>query len=468
ALFINRGIIRYNLNDLRGAMADYDRVLSLDPNNVMGLYNRGLLRAQVGDNNRAIKDFDNLLKQEPDNFFAYYNRALLRQETGDYKGAVADVSKVLNEYPDFLPGYYLRSEIKQKMRDTKGAEIDYWTAMELQRKHAAGKQQSSNLASNNQSGSSSKDSDKDNDKKDNTARKKSDKNINKFNRLMMADDAGFNSKCENQFRGRIQERNVPVKLTDNFVLTYYERADKVRNVIHYDKFLETFNKQSNFKRKLMLVNAEPPLNEIQMAEHFQSIDDFSRLIEQDKLNPTAYFGRAIDFMLVQDFASALEDLNKVLLLQDKFALGYFQRAVVRNKQLEYERSLTDEYDEPANKKGISGFKNPADTKAVKSSKLDYELVMRDYDMAIELNPRFVYAYFNRANARSAQKDYRNAIHDLDQAIRIDSEFAEGYFNRGLLYIYLEQNEKGISDLSKAGELGIGEAYNIIKRLTDKK
>ncbi|MGL5785524.1 MAG: tetratricopeptide repeat protein [Bacteroidales bacterium] len=463
ALYVNRGIVRYNLNDLRGAMADYDRVLTLEPNNVMGLYNRGLLRAQVGDNNRAIKDFDNLLKQEPDNYFAYYNRGLLREETGDLKGAVADISKVIDEYADFLPGYYLRSEIKRKMNDVKGAELDYWTAMELQRKHRENKQ-NQNLASNN---SSTKDSDKDDDANDKQARKKSDKNINKFKNLMMADDAGLKSKYENQYRGRVQDRNVSVKLTDNFVLTYYERGDKVSNTIHYDKFLETFNKQSGFRRKLLLVNAEPPLNEMQMSEHFRSIDDFSHLIENDKMNPVPYFGRSIDFMLVQDFNSALEDLNRVIILKTDFALAYFQRAVVRSKQLEYEQSQTDEYEYQGNKKGIAGFKNPAESKVNKSPKLDFEIVMRDYDRAIELNPRFAYAYFNRANVRSAQKDFRNAVLDLDQAIRIDPEFAEAYFNRGLLYIYLDQNEKGFVDLSKAGELGMSEAYNIIKRLSDK-
>ena len=36
----------------------------------------------------------------------------------------------------------------------------------------------------------------------------------------------------------------------------------------------------------------------------------------------------------------------------------------------------------------------------------------------------------------------------------------------LVYIYLGQNDEGIADLSKAGELGVVSAYNIIKRLSD--
>ena len=33
--YINRALIKYHLDDLRGTMADYDRVVEIDPNNLM-------------------------------------------------------------------------------------------------------------------------------------------------------------------------------------------------------------------------------------------------------------------------------------------------------------------------------------------------------------------------------------------------------------------------------------------------
>ena len=63
-----------------------------------------------------------------------------------------------------------------------------------------------------------------------------------------------------------------------------------------------------------------------------------------------------------------------------------------------------------------------------------------------------------------QKDYKSAIKHYNKAIDIDPDFAEAYFNRGLMYIYLDKVEQGISDLSKSGELGIYQAYNLITRL----
>jgi tetratricopeptide (TPR) repeat protein len=62
-----------------------------------------------------------------------------------------------------------------------------------------------------------------------------------------------------------------------------------------------------------------------------------------------------------------------------------------------------------------------------------------------------------------QRDFRSAISYYTKAIEIDNDFAEAYFNRGLTYIYINEIDKGLADLSKAGELGIYQAYNLISR-----
>jgi hypothetical protein len=40
---------------------------------------------------------------------------------------------------------------------------------------------------------------------------------------------------------------------------------------------------------------------------------------------------------------------------------------------------------------------------------------------------------------------------------------DAYFNRGLVLIYLKDKEKGCIDLSRAGELGIQDAYSVINK-----
>jgi len=80
-----------------------------------------------------------------------------------------------------------------------------------------------------------------------------------------------------------------------------------------------------------------------------------------------------------------------------------------------------------------------------------------------MNPRFIFAWFNMANTKVKKKDYLGAINDYSKAIELEPDFAEAYFNRGLTRIFLDDLEGGSLDLSKAGELGLVEAYNVIKR-----
>ncbi|MCH5328840.1 MAG: tetratricopeptide repeat protein [Coprobacter sp.] len=465
AYYLNRGIIRYYMDDLRGSMADYDRVIELDADNVMARYNRGLLRMQVGERNKAVEDFTFVLKYEPDNFFALYNRALLYDWLGNYRAAVADYDKVLEQYPDFPDGYYARSEAKRKQGNLSGGEKDYKKALALYQKQRR-------ELETDPDGDPEEEPAADSDK----TRRESDKNINKFDRLLVADNNDIKSKYENEIRGRVQDKNIKIEIEPPFLFTYYEKEDKVRSNVRYSKELDELNRLGLLPMKLLITNSEASLSTPQIERHFRSLDDYSRLIGINPDNPAPYFCRSLDYMLVQDFASAVEDLNRVIQLSDNFMFAYFNRAAVRFKQIEYTlsgESAAAAPDYPAAAlasrmpaaKPLSG-RDPAAGASDKKLSMEYEMVLRDYDKVIEMAPGFVYAYYNRANVRCAQKDFRAALADYNEAIRLKPDFADAYFNRGLVYVFLGENQKGIDDLSKAGELGIVSSYNIIKRLSD--
>ena len=127
---------------------------------------------------------------------------------------------------------------------------------------------------------------------------------------------------------------------------------------------------------------------------------------------------------------------------DMDAVIYFCRANWRYKLLEYQRS-TGELTAEAN--------------------MDFDIMLRDYDQVLKLQPDFSFAYYNKANILCTQRNWKEAIDNYTRAIDIDNDFAEAYFNRGLTYIYTDQVDKGLADRSRAGELGIYQAYNLITR-----
>ena len=135
----------------------------------------------------------------------------------------------------------------------------------------------------------------------------------------------------------------------------------------------------------------------------------------------------------------------------------------------------------------------------KSKLGDYRGAIQDYNKAIEYvdtkNNLSVF-YLNRSICKSKLGDYRGAIQDcirildngdygqkvfvqlslnyiylrnldyaleyLVKAIQMDPKDKEAYRLRGIVYLELGQKEFGCLDLSKAGELGSKEAYDIIR------
>jgi tetratricopeptide (TPR) repeat protein len=452
--YINRALTRYYQNNLRGAMSDYDLALNIDPNNFIGHYNRGLLRAQVGDDNRAIEDFDFVLKIEPDNMMATFNRGLLRAQTGDYRGAVSDYSTVIDNYPNFTTGYYYRAEARKKMGDRKGASEDELQVIKIQLD-----QRNGTAADNKQTAANDT---KASDEEEKT-RKKSDKNMNNYRKIVIADDADATQRYKSDYRGRVQDRNVTIKLEPMYALTYYEKTSDVKRAVHYYKYIDELNQSKLFPRPLQITNMEAPLTEEQVKFHFELIDAHTSGIVDNDCDAQKRFLRGLDFYLVQDFSNSIADFTQAILCDQTFFPSYFMRSLVRYKELEYLRA------EAAN--AASGDDVTLDTEDGSAKQptvraIDYDLVKSDLDKVIALAPDFVYAYYNRGNVLSVLKDYRGALADYDKAISLDKDFAEAYFNRGLTHIFLGNNKQGIADLSKAGELGIVNAYNIIKRFTD--
>ncbi len=442
--YINRALIRYYRENLRGAMSDYDMALNADPNNLLGYYNRGLLRAQVGDVNRAIEDFDKVLKVDEENTLARFNRALLRDRTGDLQGAISDYTAVITEYPNFEYGYQCRAAARRKVGDKKGAAADETWLLKRQIERY----------NNARDG---KAADKDTLERDDKVRKNSDRSVHKYNRVVVADDSN-DKKYISNYRGKVQNRKVDVRLEPMFVVSYYEKPHELGEAMQYYKPLADFNSRNLLPASLLLTNDERSLSESEVQRHFDNIDVRAKNIADAPEEIVHRVARALDYCLVQDFDAALSDLTAALALDGELWLVYFMRASVRYKLFEIQE-LNNELAGGDVRVAVNGKKEIAN--------IDYHIVANDLTHVITIMPDFAHAYYNRANIYVKMGDYKSAIADYNEAIRLDYDFAEAYFNRGLTYIYQGKNSEGIADLSKAGELGLYSAYNIIKRFKEK-
>jgi len=419
-LYINRALARFNQNNLRGAMADYDTALDFEPNNFLGHYNRGLLRAQVGDDNRAITDFDFVLKLEPDNLMALYNRALLLEQTGNPRAAIRDYTKVIEQYPNFWTGLHQRAQCYRKLGMKKEAEMDEFRILKAQIDKRFGKQP---RLSNKQ------------------MRKRSDEDIEKYNQLAVADEQEMEQEYQSDYRGRVQNRRVDMDYMPMYVLSMERDQNAVKHYVAFDRQVDALNVKLPADWQLHIVCNQTTLSESGTKRYFVRIDSLSgqiALTQSTREAQPLLLQRAMAYSVIQNYDSAIDDLSTYLQTDSLSAVAYWQRAVCQSRLNDFNASQgTDVKMKTAN-------------------------VLSDLTEAIKLDES-AYLYYNRGNVYVKRHDYAHAIEDYSRAISIDANMAEAYYNRGLARLANKQQNEGISDLSKAGELGLYTAYSIIKR-----
>jgi len=420
--FINRALARFHQDNLRGAMDDYDQALELEPNNYLGHFNRGLLRAQVGDDNRAIEDFDFVLSLEPDNMIALYNRALLYDQTGNLNAALRDISSVIDEYPEFWTGYLQRAAIRRKLGDSYGAERDEFKVMKARLDTRTGQKKASAQKT----------------------RKQSDRDIEDYASIVEADSDEPQREYESAYRGRVQDRKVELDPQPIYVLALHALQSPTSRFIPFHRLVEQLNSNAASLPKVQLTNIEPQLEESELQSHFADIQQLTVRIDQaTKPSAALYIARALDEYHVRDFESAVMDLERAAVLEPKNALIPFMAAQVRCRQTEAQAM--------------------GEETASMTTRLAYSRALDELRQAASLQPDFAYAWYNIGVVQFLLRDYRQAREAFTRALNIEPRFPAAYYNRGLVCILDGQVQLGLSDLSQAGEYGLYQAYNLIKR-----
>lgn len=436
--YINRALTRYHQNNLRGAMADYDTALELDSMNYIGHFNRGLLRAQVGEDNKAVEDFDFVLNLEPDNMIALYNRALLLNNTGDLKGALRDINAIIKEYPNFWAGYQFRAEVYRKMGDINNAERDEFKVMKAQLDRRYGNKTAQSTGQ---------------------TRKASNHNLDDYDKLVEADNDDEAPTYESEYRGKVQNRKTELTPIPALALSYYSDDNGFcRRAYNYE--LERLNVQAILPARLILTHDVTALDEDKIQKHFASIQELTQKIEQQPDNAMLHFVRAIDEYIVQDFERAMLDTDECIETDSANILFYYLRVQIRIKDLEARAAGAETQ---AATQTTPQTKTPFD-----SSRPEYLLALDDCDKILSICPDFAGCCFNKGNIYLQMRMWNEAIEAYSKAIELCDDYAEAYYNRGIARILSGEHAAAIPDLSRAGELGLYKAYNLIKRYRERK
>ncbi|MBP3482132.1 MAG: tetratricopeptide repeat protein [Alistipes sp.] len=427
--YFNRALVYSDTNRPMQSLADFDKVIDLDSTNSLTYFNRAILRSNIGDYNRALEDYDKVATYSPNNVLVYYNRAILYTRLGEIEKAVNDYSKAIELYPDFANAYLNRSYLRYALHDPKGGKRDKDIA---ERKIAEYKSRLN----------------------DSTYSIYAD-TTRRFDRLL-----SFDSKFSGNNFERIAAKssggdNLTLIPLFKFTLMYPDTSATVTASTRYHAQRATDFASSFENPYLILSNDESNLP----PDSLVMIDRRSaERINRDDATWKELFERGISQSLIKQYTGAVATFSAAIEKNPSNPFLYLNRSTTRAEMIDFISSIDNAYQriaidsDPANRLN----NNTART-------YNYDEAISDLNKAIKLYPDFAVSYYNRANLLALSGQLPEAFEDYSKALSLNPYFAEAYYNRGLIQIFMKDTRKGCLDISKAGELGITQAYDVLKQ-----
>ncbi len=431
--YFNRAIMYYEQEKYQDAMSDLNRVLEDEPGNALTLYNRGLISAQLGDYEGALNDLDRVLNINPDNVLAYFNRASIFIELGMYENALEDYDTSISLYPDFAKAYMNRSYVNNLLGRSKEAKKDYDMAQ---------KKVAEYRARNVSDAGSFADT------------------TRKYSSLLSLDAEFAKKDFDNEL---LQHRDIDIRLRPlyKFVLTGDKDDTNYALSRGYENPLVGIFEKA-FPAGMEIRNSDEVLNEKELAE----VEASAYSGTTDALS---LFMRAMYDYHEKQFNSSLTYYGKAIEEADANASGYaaffkafyyLNRGVLRAEMIDFISSIESNVQ-------VLSMDDTGNTRARVRDQVvrqyDYTDAVDDMKKAAEILPALPYIYYNLGNLYCLSSEHISSIDNYTKAIQLYPYMGDAYFNRGLVLIYLKDKEKGCIDLSRAGELGVQDAYGVIKK-----
>jgi len=217
----------------------------------------------------------------------------------------------------------------------------------------------------------------------------------------------------------------------NRALAYYQLGD-------YDNTLKDLNSH------LKLLENYDDLNEMRIiyttkADCFfekknyeLAVTEFSNYLDVDQSDIEILYKRGVIYSILENYKEAIYDFSKVLNI--KSTATKLQRAYAYKERGEAKSKLQDIYG-----------------------------AMEDLNKSIILAPLFIDSYNVRGNIYFGKKNYILAMKDYNKVLSIENNDLDALVNRAKIKIILKDKKSACIDLSRAGELGSDEAYELIKQ-----
>ena len=494
-----RAICYDRQNELTLALADFDRAISLDPFDADVLFSRGVTYLHLGSYGKAVADYDMVLSIEKDNALAYVNRGVAKSKLKQHAAALADLDKAVQL--DFMNPevYYHRGVVKMQCDSFVAAKADLDEAIRLDEHNPLYFYNRAVTSLNlNDTVAALRDYETVNHLDERNA-------LTYFNR-------GVLYACQDDYAKALEMFELVTLINPNNIYGYFNRSlvycqQKKWKAAEADltKVLELFPEYISAWVNRSVVRQERGNKRGAEADQRQAYYLIS-LFNGDGADTEALYRKYADstyFNHIMEFESDFVN-GETKGRQAQYAdieISLFPNFVVafvtpeeemNGKGIYYGDRLPQINEKITGKLMVCRDDKPRDDIAtwLEMNHLgDYAVLNQsamlfnaeqercwdehrdpDFTTTVNLlvdilkksrsNP---FLWYNLGNIHLHQKEYNRAIDAFSEALTLNSDLAEAYYNRALTLIFIGETKLALADLSKAGELGLTEAYAVMKR-----
>jgi tetratricopeptide (TPR) repeat protein len=410
---IRRGCINCQNNKLIEAKEDIEKAFITNNNLVDCFRKRACILNKLGIYDLAISDIDEAINLSNDNSLLI-KRSKINTKAGNFEAAFSDLNILLQNDNNSEDGLYNRAILYYRLNDAKRAMADINLCLLVNPDNPKYHFLKSKIHLNSE---------------------EINESLNEINIAINLDE----------FKNSYKEYRINILIKMGDINTAYKTIlqdiNKLKsNTVNQSLLIlakDLAFKHNDYENVLRFINDIIGMKITYLHIHY----------ERGKANyHLKRYGQAVED-LKNELLSDNYDNNSIHLLSwSYYFLNKYDLAILTLTQ-DIKSENTNNYSYLS--RGYFYFKNK-----------DYALAMKDYNEYINLNNDH-HGFFKRAILKAELGDHRGAISDFNKSIELEPREGKSYYLRGKSFLALNDHNNGLIDMSKAGELGIMHAYEII-------
>ena len=488
-----RAICRIHAKQYEDAVTDYGKVLSESPDDQTAQFNIAVCRLEQKQYPLADSLTDAFIRKWPTNVRAYLMKAqikLLRRDTvsalhwmdsalvirsneaeaWDFKGryalqkgqyALADffLTQAVRNNANYADTYMARAQARHAQNRYSLALSDYDRVIELIPEHFVAHYNRGLLRTfigdDNRALSDF----------DFVLKKEPNNTLARYNRAILRERVG-------QFAAAAADYSVLLRAYPHFTAGYVARAKCRRRIGDVRGALADESRVQRAQLDFFFNARRKSVKKVRKrSEH--ALEQYDQLIEEEvdsaRTFITAYSGKVQNRKVDRVFLAPFRVIVAVDTVADHRSVLYLS---VSGTLKEHKAEVSAEHGEMISADQLHKWlkSNSAVQRALflvqEATMLPNERAdeaLQLLEKATLLQPNAAYLYYNKGCVLGAQGRLEEARGAFTKALTLDDRMAEAYYNRGVAALLDGRTADALPDLSRAGELGIYRAYNLIKQ-----